>query len=52
MPGAGNVRIASRAGPRATCPLRGMTVCPIAVILGMSFGPGEDSRGVSRSAVV
>jgi hypothetical protein len=30
----------------------GMTVCPIAVILGTSFGSRGDSLGVSRSAVV
>jgi hypothetical protein len=31
---------------------RGMTACPIAVILGTRFGPQNDSRGASRSAVV
>jgi hypothetical protein len=33
-------------------PVRGMTVCPIAVILGTSLGPGKDFLRVSRSAVV
>ena len=34
------------------CPVYAMTVCPIAVILGTSLGPGKDFLGVSRSAVV
>jgi len=32
-------------GAHAARTPRGMTVCPIAVILGTSFGPGQDSRG-------